>query len=33
MPVFGEALDHYYELMGWDKDGIPLPETLAAFGL
>ena len=28
-----ELLDEYYELRGWDKNGIPTPETLARLGL
>lgn len=30
---FEHMLDEYYELHGWDKDGRPLPETLARLGL
>ena len=26
-------LDEYYDLMGWDRSGIPSPETLARLGL
>jgi aldehyde:ferredoxin oxidoreductase len=26
-------VDIYYELMGWDKAGRPLPETLKNLGL
>jgi len=33
-PVWDEALEHYYEIMGWDKKtGEPLPETLSTLGL
>jgi aldehyde:ferredoxin oxidoreductase len=28
-----ELLNEYYELRGWDKNGIPTPETLARLGL
>ena len=28
-----EMLPHYYEARGWDKDGVPTPEKLAALGL
>lgn len=28
-----EMLDTYYEAMGWDKQGRPLPETLSRLGL
>ena len=31
--VWEKALDMYYAGMGWDKDGIPLPETLERLGL
>jgi aldehyde:ferredoxin oxidoreductase len=31
--VWDKALDMYYAGMGWDKDGIPLPETLERLGL
>jgi len=30
---FGEMLDEYYALHGWDKNGIPRPETLEKLGL
>jgi aldehyde:ferredoxin oxidoreductase len=26
-------LDEYYDVRGWDAQGIPLPETLQKFGL
>jgi aldehyde:ferredoxin oxidoreductase len=26
-------LDEYYAVRGWDRDGVPLPQTLAALGL
>jgi len=29
----GEMLPEYYELRGWDSEGVPKPETLAALGL
>ena len=32
-PVFDQMLDTYYEAMGWDKEGRPLPETLTRLGL
>jgi aldehyde:ferredoxin oxidoreductase len=28
-----EMLDMYYQGMGWDEAGKPLPETLKTFGL
>ena len=30
---FEEALDKYYEMRGFDKDGVPTPETLKDLGL
>ena len=30
---FGKMLDEYYQLMGWDKMGIPTDETLSTLGL
>jgi len=30
---YEEMLSYYYELRGWDENGIPLRETLDAFGL
>jgi aldehyde:ferredoxin oxidoreductase len=30
---FNKMLDEYYELHGWDKEGLPLPETLKRLGL
>jgi len=30
---FDEMLDEYYELHGWDKNGVPKPETLEKLGL
>ena len=33
VPHFDNMLKTYYEHMGWDKQGKPLPETLRAFGL
>lgn len=32
-PHFERMLRAYYERMGWDETGTPLPETLRAFGL
>ena len=29
----GEMLDAYYALRGWDADGVPTRERLAALGL
>jgi len=31
--VWDKMLDAYYEGMGWDSDGKPLPETLERYGL
>lgn len=28
-----KMLDEYYQLRGWDKEGVPLPETLQRLGL
>ncbi len=33
MPQWDMMLQNYYNLMGWDKDGKPLPETLKGLGL
>jgi aldehyde:ferredoxin oxidoreductase len=33
LPMWGEMLHNYYELMGWDEKGRPLPETLRRLGL
>jgi len=30
---FDKLLDEYYELRGWDKNGIPTAATLTALGL
>jgi aldehyde:ferredoxin oxidoreductase len=30
---FKQMLDEYYELHGWDEDGVPTPETLKELGL
>lgn len=30
---FDQLLDEYYEAHGWDKDGVPMAETLARLGL
>ena len=32
-PAWDKMVDIYYELMGWDKAGRPLPETLKRLGL
>jgi len=32
-PKFDKMVDDYYEAMGWDKAGRPLPETLKRLGL
>ena len=32
-PEFDKMVDYYYEGMGWDKAGRPLPETLKRLGL
>ena len=32
-PVWDKMLDIFYEAMGWDKEGKPLPETLKNLGL
>ena len=32
-PVWDKTLDTYYELMGWDKEGKPLLETLVNLGI
>jgi aldehyde:ferredoxin oxidoreductase len=31
--VFGEALDEYYRLRGWDAEGVPSEETLRRLSL
>jgi aldehyde:ferredoxin oxidoreductase len=28
-----KALDRYYEMAGWTREGIPTPEKLRALGL
>jgi aldehyde:ferredoxin oxidoreductase len=33
MPSWDKMLANYYSLMGWDKKGKPLPETLKGLGL
>ena len=33
LPHLGKMLRDYYELMGWDENGRPLPQTLKALGL
>ena len=30
---FKKMIDEYYKLHGWDKTGVPLPETLKKLGL
>jgi len=30
---FNKLLDEYYQLMGWDRNGIPTASTLSALGL
>jgi aldehyde:ferredoxin oxidoreductase len=30
---FRQMLDEYYDLHGWDEDGVPTPETLKELGL
>jgi len=30
---FKQMIDEYYELHGWDEDGVPRPETLGEMGL
>ena len=32
-PKFDQMIDWYYETLGWDKEGRPLPETLKRLGL
>ncbi len=31
--TLSEMLDRYYEMRGWDKDGVPMPEKLRELGL
>ena len=31
--IQGEMLPEYYELRGWDKNGVPTPEKLAELAL
>ncbi len=33
LPVWDDMLRVYYEKMGWDEKGVPLPDTLRALGL
>jgi aldehyde:ferredoxin oxidoreductase len=33
MPHWDKMLRNYYQLMGWDEGGQPLPETLRSLGL
>ncbi|MBA7560274.1 hypothetical protein ES708_01897 [subsurface metagenome] len=33
LPGLDVLLPEYYELRGWDKNGIPTPEKLAQLGL
>jgi aldehyde:ferredoxin oxidoreductase len=28
-----KAKAYYYSIMGWDKKGVPTPETLSAYGI
>jgi len=30
---FNQMLDRYYELRGWDEEGVPKPEKLRELGL
>jgi aldehyde:ferredoxin oxidoreductase len=30
---FRQLIDEYYELHGWDEQGVPRPETLKELGL
>jgi aldehyde:ferredoxin oxidoreductase len=30
---FKQMIDEYYELHGWDENGVPWPETLKRLGL
>jgi len=30
---FENMLDQYYALRGWDKNGVPMPETLEKYGI
>jgi aldehyde:ferredoxin oxidoreductase len=31
--MYDEMLNEYYELRGWDDDGVPKKETLSALGI
>jgi aldehyde:ferredoxin oxidoreductase len=31
--AFKQMIDEYYELHGWDDQGVPRPETLEKLGL
>ena len=31
--MYDEMLNEYYELRGWDEDGVPEKETLSALGI
>jgi aldehyde:ferredoxin oxidoreductase len=33
MPHWDDMLANYYDLMGWDKNGVPTRETLGALGI
>ena len=33
LPDMARMMEEYYELRGWNEDGVPLPETLARLGL
>jgi len=30
---FRQMIDEYYELHGWDENGVPRPETLRKLGI
>jgi aldehyde:ferredoxin oxidoreductase len=32
-PEYEKARSYYYTLMGWDKNGVPLPEKIAELGI
>ena len=32
-PAYEAALDEYYALRGWTREGVPTPQRLAALGL
>lgn len=31
--MYNEMLDEYYQVRGWDEDGVPTPETISRLGL